>query len=114
MPNGLRPSRVTFEIVFRPQAEADLNALFDYIAEEAGAAVAGNFIGRIEAACLTLETSPQRGAPRDDILPGLRILVFERRTIIVFKVTGSIVDIARIFHGGQDWERWVRDDTGAR
>lgn len=103
-----------FEIVFRPRAKADLTALYDYIAEEAGTAVAGDFIGRIEAACLDLETLPLRGVPRDDVLPGLRILVFERRTIIVFKVTGSIVDIARIFHGGQDWERWVREDTGAR
>ncbi len=40
------------KVYFRPQAEADLFALYEYIADKAGVAIAGNYIDRIEAACL--------------------------------------------------------------
>ena len=101
---------MAFKVVFRPQAEADLTALYDYISHEAGIRVAGDFIARVEEACLSLAALPARGAPRDDIVPGLRIMAVERRTIVAFRVRGSVVTIARIFHGGRDWERWIRDD----
>jgi hypothetical protein len=46
--SGRKPHKV----VFRPQAEADLVALYTYIADAAGPVVAGGYIDRIEAACL--------------------------------------------------------------
>ena len=68
-----------YKIVFRPMAEDDLLNLYDYIAEQAGRKIAGDYIARIEAACLSLRHAPLRGTPRDDIKPGLRIVGFERR-----------------------------------
>ena len=98
----------TYEVSFRPLAEVDLLRLHDYIAEASGAVVAGAYIGRIEAACLPLETLPERGTRRDDIRPGLRIIGFERRATIVFQVLESKVIIVRIFYGGQDYEAALR------
>jgi len=98
-----------FEVSFRPLAEADLFGLYHYIAEEAGHEVAGVYIDRIEAACMALETFPRRGTRRDDIRPGLRTMGFERRATIVFHVGKSEVTIVRIFYGGQDYERALRD-----
>jgi toxin ParE1/3/4 len=89
-----------FDVSFRPQAEADLHAIYRYIAEAAGAGVAGTYIDRIETTCMSLGTFPKRGAPRDDIRPGLRIVGFERRATIVFQVGIAEVVIVRIFHGG--------------
>lgn len=97
------------EVVFRPRAEADLNGLYDWIAAESGEEVAGAYIDRIEAACLALETFPLRGTQRDDIRPGLRTMGFERRATIVFQVAGEKVVIVRIFYGGQDFERALRE-----
>lgn len=97
----MRKSKVSF----RPQAEADLFALYRYIAEEAGLEIAGSYIDRIEAACMALETFPKRGTARDDIRPGLRTMGFERRATIVFHVMKAEVTIVRIFHGGQDYEQ---------
>jgi toxin ParE1/3/4 len=97
-----------FEVSFRPLAEADLFALYRYIAAEAGHAVAGAYIDRIEAACRALETMPERGTRRDDIRPGLRMMGFERRATIVFQVLKAEVVIVRIFHRGQDYERALR------
>lgn len=94
-----------FKVSFRPLAEADLFGLYRYIAEEAGHDVAGAYIGRIDQACRTLETSPKRGTRRDDIRPGIRTMGFERRATIVFQEKKTEVVIIRIFYGGRDFER---------
>jgi toxin ParE1/3/4 len=100
-----------YDVTFRPHAEADLFALYDYIAKEAGRAVAGAYIDRIEAACLSLATFPNRGRRRDDIRPGLRMMGFERRVTIVFQVQEDEVVIVRIFYGGQDYEHILRNTS---
>jgi toxin ParE1/3/4 len=97
-----------YKIVFRPMAEDDLLGLYDYIAEQAGRKIAGDYIARIEAACLSLQNAPLRGTPRDDIKRGLRVIGFERRAAIVFRVMRSEVVIVRIFYGGRDYERILR------
>src|ERR1700712_3885036 len=108
MPADRRRNVNPHKIVFRPLAEADLIGLYDYIAAEAGTTIAGGYIDRIEAACFSLETFPQRGTRRDDIRPGLRTVGFERRATIVFRVDKSEVTIVRIFFGGRDYERLLR------
>jgi toxin ParE1/3/4 len=91
-------------ISFRPRAERDLIALYEYIAAEAGLDIAGKYLDRIETACLALSTFPERGRKRDDIRPGIRVIGFERRASIVFLVAKSGVEIVRILYGGQDIE----------
>lgn len=98
-----------YEVRFRPQAEADLRALYDYIADEAGTAVADGYIDRIEALCRSLETFPHRGTRRDHIRAGLRMMGFERRATLVFEVGETDVRIIRVFYGGRDFERGWRD-----
>ena len=100
-----------FKLSFRPLAEADLLGLYRFIAEEAGLEVAGTYIDRIEAACKSLETLPERGTRRDDIRTGLRTIGFERRAPIVFQVGRAEVVIVRTFYGGQDYERALRGTT---
>jgi len=72
----MRRPRKAYAITFRPAAEADLFALYDYIAAQSGLARAGEYIARIERACLAFATFPERGTRRDDILPGLRTIGF--------------------------------------
>jgi toxin ParE1/3/4 len=98
----------TYRVNFRPMAEADLFALYEYIADEAGHAVASAYIDRIEDACLALQTFPERGTRRDDIRPGLRTIGVEKRVTIAFQVSKSDVTILRIFYGGRDYERSLR------
>jgi toxin ParE1/3/4 len=43
-----------------------------------------------------------RGARRDDLKKGLRVLGFERRVAIAFRVTDSQVIVARVLYGGRD------------
>ena len=92
------------EVVFRPQAEADLVGLYEYIATRSGYGIAGGYIERIEAACMALATFPSRGTRRDDILPGLRTLGFERRVTIAFRVLKTQVEIVTIAYAGRNFE----------
>lgn len=100
-----------FKVRFRPLAEADLFNLYRYLAEEAGYEVAGAYIDRIEAACLSLMTFPERGTRREDIGAGLRMMGFERRATIIFQVKRTEVVIVRIFYGGQDFAPALRGDS---
>jgi toxin ParE1/3/4 len=90
------------EIVFSPEARADLIGLYDYIAESSGPARAIAYIGRIEAYCRGFELAAERGTTRDDIRPGLRIVGFERRVTIAFHVDNKRVIVDRIFYAGRD------------
>jgi len=99
---------VKVSVSFRPQAEADLIGLYDYIAAEAGHAAAGGYIDRIEAACMALATFPKRGTSRDNIRRGLRTIGFERRATIIFQVSDTEVVIARVLYGGRDSDNALR------
>lgn len=91
---------MAYNVVFRPVAAADLRSLYIYILEQAGHDRAGEYLGRIETACRSLETHPKRGTVRDHILPGLRIIGFERSASIAFRVEGDTVEILRILRRG--------------
>jgi toxin ParE1/3/4 len=95
------------EVFFSPEAQADLNGLYDYIADQSGAARAIGYISRIERYCRGFELASVRGTRRDDIRPGLRIVGFERRLTIAFHVEGQRVIIDRLFYGGRDVIRGV-------
>lgn len=89
-------------VVFAPEAQADLLALYDAVAGDGSEERALNYTERIESVCLRLGSFPERGTRRDDIRPGLRVIGFERRVAIAFHVTEALVTIDRILYGGRD------------
>ena len=70
---------------------------------------AGDYISRIEAACMALATFPERGTKRDDLEPGIRTIGFERRATIAFRVEDNTVRIVRVFYAGRDYEAHFHD-----
>jgi toxin ParE1/3/4 len=101
---------VAHKVVFRPAAEADLFALYRYIAGESGTVRAGNYVSRIEAACMALATFPRRGTRRSDIAPGLRTIGFERRVTIAFRVLDDVVEIVAVAYAGRDFASDLQQD----
>jgi toxin ParE1/3/4 len=91
-----------YRIVFHAKAEAELQQLYDDIAERASPAVAWNFVVGIRDHCLGLSTFPQRGTERAEIMPGLRIIGYRRAVSIVFAVDGERVMILGIFYAGRN------------
>jgi toxin ParE1/3/4 len=97
-------------VIFTVRAERQIDRLHAYITEHAGEARADAYITRIVAFCTRLATFPLRGQRRDDLLPGLRTVGFERRATIAFTVSADEVLIEGIFYGGQDFEAVFRDE----
>ena len=104
MPKRSRPTNVLYKIAFRPQAEADLFALYRYIANTSSAARAESHIARIEKACMALAVFPERGSRRDDIAPGIRTIGLERCVTIASRVLDNVVEIVAIAYAGRAFE----------
>ena len=90
-------------VVFHPRAKRELDELYDYISEHGSSQQAANFVAKIRDYCLGFSTFPERGTPRDDIEPGVRIVGFRRRVSIVFTVTETEVWILGIYYGGRNF-----------
>jgi toxin ParE1/3/4 len=96
-------------VVFTPLAERQIDQLHAYITEHASESRADAYIARIVAFCTGLATFPLRGQKRDDLLPGLRTIGFERRITIAFVAAADAVLIEGIFYGGQNFEAAFED-----
>jgi toxin ParE1/3/4 len=90
-------------IVFAPEAVADLEQLYELIADAASPATAMAYIAGVEAHLQTFETASERGTLRKDVREGLRIVGYKRRLTIAFTVTDQTVAILRIFYAGRNW-----------
>ena len=99
-------------VVFSPEAEEQLVALYRYIAAAASPDVAAQYTEAIVACCETLSTFPHRGMMRGDVRPGLRITNYRKRTVIAYAVDADRVSIIGVFYGGQDYESLLQDDSG--
>lgn len=93
-----------YKVVMSARANRRLYRIYDYIAGEASSETAERFVAAIQAYCFGLANFPKRGAPRDDISPGLRIVGFRRRVAIAFFVEHDEVIVSDIFYGGEDYE----------
>jgi toxin ParE1/3/4 len=64
--------------------------------------------------CEGLTLFPQRGVPREDIRPGLRVTHHKGRTLIAYAVeeAARTVSILGIFYGGQYYEAALSADPG--
>ncbi len=100
-----------YRVVFAPEAEEQLAALYGYIAAAASPDIAARYAEAIVDYCDSLCTFPHRGTMRDDIRPGLRITHYKKRTVIAFDVEADQVSILGMFYGGQDYEALLQDDS---
>jgi toxin ParE1/3/4 len=93
---------VSYRVTFTAFAASDLDAIDDYIARDSpDRAIA--WVRSIRKRCEELAEMPERGPQREDIGPGIRALVFERRAVIAYRIEAQTVRIVRIFYKGQDY-----------
>lgn len=106
---------MTHRVVFSPEAEEQLVALYGYIAAAASAEIAARYIEAIVNYCESLSTFPLRGTMRDDVRPGLRVTNYKKRAVIAFEVDAEQVSIIGVFYGGRDYGTILQEefDEGA-
>ena len=97
-------------VVFSLRAGRHLDDLYRVISEKSGPARADKFVSSIVDYCLAFDMFPERGARRDDLWPGMRVVGFKRVASIAFRVKGDRVIIQGIYYGGQDFESDLKVD----
>ena len=106
---------MNYRIVFSPEAEEQLAALYNHIADAVSPNIAAQYTESIVTYCEALHTFPFRGVMRDDVRPGLRVTNYKKRTVIVFAVDteAGLVSIIGLYYGGQDYESILHDQPDA-
>ena len=99
-----------YAVVFAPEAQEQLTALYRYIAVAASPDIAERYTSAIVTYCESLRDFPLRGTSRDDVRPGLRITHYKKRAVIAFAVEVDRVSVIGIFYGGQDYETLLQSD----
>lgn len=98
-----------FEVRYREEAAADLLDIYQWVYEASGDPVtAERFTQRLLAACERIGDVPLGGRPRDDLLPGLRTVPFEKRAVLAYVIVDDAVEITNVFYGGRDYEALYR------
>lgn len=97
-------------VVFRREALAQLDELYDYVAVAGSPQIAADLIDAIVMFCEDLAPFPMRGTARDDIRPGLRTIGFRRRAVVAFVVRDDAVVVLGVFYGGRDYEPMLRSE----
>ncbi len=97
-------------IVVSPEASAQLDALYDYVAAASSHRIALKFNNDILNWIERLGDFPNRGTARADILPGLRTIGFRKRVTIAFVVEDSTVVVVGVFYGGQDFAASLKEE----
>lgn len=101
-----------YTVIFTPEAQEQILELYRYIAITNSPGIAERYTSAIVTYCESLQTFPERGIPRHDIRPDLRITNYKKRTIIAFSVSNDSIAIIGIFHGGQDYEATLDYEHG--
>lgn len=71
---------------------------------------AERYVDSIVDFCMKLQTFPARGVARDDLLPGLRVTHFRKRSIIAYMLDPEVISIIGVFYGDQDYEAALYTD----
>ncbi len=101
-----------YTVVFTPEAEEQLAAIYRYIAAKASPETAERYTSAIVSYCEGMQFIPHRGTRRDDIRSGLRITNYKKRSMIAFAMDAEQVSIIGVFYGGQDYETALESDLG--
>jgi toxin ParE1/3/4 len=91
-----------YNVIYHPQAEAELDKLYADIASEAGARIAGDYVDGVIAFIEAFKTFPERGTVRESRILGLRVIGYRRTISVAFSVQGNNVKILGVFARGRD------------
>lgn len=91
------------ELRISRDAWADLQGIWDYIAQESEAA-ADRMTDEITAMYETLRDFPGMGRTHDELSPGLRSFAV-RNYVIFYREIEAAIEIARVIHGARNLSR---------
>ncbi|MGA2061894.1 MAG: type II toxin-antitoxin system RelE/ParE family toxin [Thermoguttaceae bacterium] len=90
------------QLFFSPHAEADLDAILEFIAKDKPVAAA-SFVEKLREKCFMLAANPELGELRPDLAENLRCFSF-RNYVIFYRSVQNGVEIIRVASGFQNIE----------
>jgi toxin ParE1/3/4 len=91
-----------------PEAEADLDKLWYYVASNSSIEVADRLVDSLATRFFLLGTHPRAGRRRDDLWPGMRVFPVGDY-VVLYRVEGNDVLIQRVVRGSRDIEALLRE-----
>lgn len=87
----------------RPEAEADILEIWDFIADDS-VSEADRWIDRLDEKLRLWATQPTIGRLRDELAPGLRSMPFGRY-VVFFTPLADGIDVVRVLQAARDVDR---------
>ena len=91
-----------------PEAEADLDELWFYVASNSSVEIADRLVDALTTRFFVLAAYPLAGRERDDLLSGMRVFPVGDY-VVLYKVQGSDVMIYRVVRGSRDLGALLRE-----
>ncbi|MDM9627125.1 type II toxin-antitoxin system RelE/ParE family toxin [Rhizobium sp. S152] len=99
-----------YQVDYLPSALDDLRKIFLYVLESSQSRLtAERYVDRIFDRCERIGDAPFAGVLRSDLGSDLRMAVFERSVLILYRVEAHSVAITNIFSGGRDYQALLRN-----
>jgi toxin ParE1/3/4 len=89
------------KISWSPLAREDLRRIREWLRTESSPDVAVRYLRAIRIRCAALEKFPERGPQIDDNVR--KLLVPDTPYIILYRLKGADIEVARVFHNRENW-----------
>ncbi len=97
----MRPGASVPELILRPRARQDLEAIWRYSAERWSPARADIYLRDLDTVMRALLHHRLRGYAIDDVRPGYRAIRAASH-LLVYRLVGDVVEIVRVLHRSMD------------
>lgn len=96
------------QILFRPQAEADIVDIWAYTEQAWGQQLAADYLTALEKMLQSVAEFPEMARLRSEFDPPVRIHPF-RKHLIIYQTDGTMLDVIRILHSKSNWAQFLSE-----
>jgi toxin ParE1/3/4 len=98
-------SGIEFDVTIAEIAEADLEALYDYVCKTRSVDIADSMLDKLQQIIGTLKTSPERGTRPDEFIDGggdkiRQLILWPYR--VIYEISGAVVEVFAVLDGRLD------------
>ena len=98
-------------VVLARTALNDLTRIGRWIIEAGAPQTGQRYVARIKVRLAKLGDAPEAGRPYGFSDPGLRIIGYERRVMIAYRIEKTRIIVVRVFYGGQNWQKALQGNS---
>ena len=99
---------MTRRIVLSDEADRDLNAIWDYTADQWSVDQAESYVSGLDRVLRLLAEQPHIARERPEIRQGARLHPY-RKHLILFVETEETLNVSRVIHARADWHALLGD-----